>query len=355
VQGVQIHVCRQCGGILYTSDAFREHVAILRDSPLQELPTSELFDRQVIPEKAIAPEGKMCPRCGDRMSPYNYAYDSNIILDKCSKCQLIWADKGEIIKIGQYVKGNPTLERLGAALADREAERARYQDMVEEAAEFARMARPVSGFRIGFLPLSDDAETHTFPLVTALIILLNVLLFLALPQSEETFDSLGFIPALFFAGKELHRIVTSEFVHIGFGHLFGNMLFLWIFGDNVEGRFRRVPFFLAYLFFGIVASLTHAITTSDQNIPCVGASGAISGVMGAYFILFPQARVRTVIGHYVVPLPAFVFLGVWFLMQLLFSAAESSIAYFAHIGGFVIGAIVAFAWKAVRKNHVDEK
>lgn len=284
------------------------------------------------------------------MSPYNYAYDSNIILDKCTKCQVIWADKGEIIKIGQYVKGNPTLERLGVALADREAERARYQDMVEQTAELARMRMPVPGFWIGVLPLSDEAQTRSLPLVTALIILLNVLLFILLPQSDETFDSLGFIPALFFAGKELHRIVTSEFVHAGFDHLFGNMLFLWIFGDNVEDRFRRLPFFFAYLFFGIIASIAHAVTTRHLYTPCVGASGAISGVMGAYFILFPQARVRTVIGHYVVPLPAFVFLGVWFLMQLLFSSMESSIAYFAHIGGFVIGAIVASAYKGVKKD-----
>ncbi len=115
------------------------------------------------------------------------------------------------------------------------------------------------------------------------------------------------------------------------------MLFLWIFGDNVEDRF------------GSFAAVTHAIMTSHPELPCVGASGAISGVMGSYLVLFPQATVRTRIGYRIVPVPAFVFLGTWLLMQLFFSMFESSIAYFAHIGGFGIGALLAFAYKALKK------
>ena len=199
------------------------------------------------------------------------------------------------------------------------------------------------------LPISDEEESRTIPVVTLLIILANIALFLILPQSDETFESLGFIPQLFLAGRELYRVITSQFVHIGLFHLVGNMLFLWIFGDNVEDRFGKIAFLFAYLFFGSMAAVSDAFLTTHTHVPCIGASGAISGVMGSYFILFPQSRIRTIIGHWIVRVPAFVFLGGWFGLQLLLSAFEESVAYYAHIGGFVSGAVVALAFRPGRE------
>ena len=351
VQDVRVHLCTGCGGILYTRDTFRQHVARLRESPLEQLSTPELLHRKVIPQRLIPSEGKMCPWCNGAMSAFNYGYDSNIILDRCSKCELIWADRDEIVKVAQYVKGNPTIDGFGQALAEREMERVKYWKMPEQAQQLGAGGRTTVPFWVGILPLSDDQKARTIPVVTILLILVSIATFVALPQSTQTFYALGFIPDLFFKGKELYRIVTGEFLHAGFLHLAGNMLFLWIFGDNVEDRFGKVGFPLAYLLFGGAASITHAFLTFDRDIPCVGASGAISGVMGAYLVFFPHATVRTIVGRWIVPIPAFLFLGIWFLLQLSFSTTESSIAYFAHIGGFVIGATVAFAYKGVRKEQ----
>lgn len=284
------------------------------------------------------------------MAQFNYAYDSNIILDRCPHCNLIWGDKGEIFKVAQYVKSNPKIDSLAEALGDRETERAKYRRMAERGREIGAGGLTSIPFWIGLLPVSDEQETRTIPLLTVLLILANIAIFFILPQSMQTFQSLGFIAQLFFSGEELYRILTHQFLHAGFLHLAGNMLFLWIFGDNVEDRFGKIAFPLTYLFLGSVAAITHAVTTTRTNVPCVGASGAISGLMGAYFILFPQSMIRTVVGHWIVPIPAFLFLAVWFLLQLLFSTVESSIAYFAHMGGFLAGAAVAVGYKALRKE-----
>ena len=277
-------------------------------------------------------------------------YDSNIILDRCSACGLVWVDRGEMVKVAQYVKGNPTLERLGHALAEREVERAKYRDRAEEVRTVGRGRIRVSGFWVGLLPLSDDEETTTIPLVTVLIMVVNIAIFLLFGGSREVLEGLGFIPESFLAGREPYRIVTSQFLHVGFLHLAGNMLFLWIFGDNVEDRLGKIAFPVAYLVLGSVAALTHALFTAFPDVPAVGASGAVSGVMGCYFVLFPQARVKTVIGYYAVPIPAFVFLSLWFGVQLVFSLIGGSVAYGAHIGGFVMGVAVGLGYKGWKKR-----
>jgi len=349
VGGISLHFCPKCGGTSCTREAFRECISVLQESSLKELSTAELLDRKPVSQWQVRPEGKACPECGGVMAPFNYAYDSNIILDRCSRCELVWADGGEVTKVAQYIKANPTVEKLGRTLAQWEEERAKDREMMEEAPEIG-----VEGLRYGMTAISDEEPTHKFPLLTVLLILANIAIFFILPQSEETFEELGFIPKVFFAGREPYRLITHQFVHGGFLHLAGNMLYLWVFGDNVEDRFGKIAFFVGYLFFGGVAALTHAGTTGHPETPCVGASGAISGVMGCYFVLFPQARVRTIIGHRIVRVPAYLYLGWWLVMQLLFSAGETSIAYSAHIGGFVIGVSVSLAYRALKKPEASQ-
>jgi membrane associated rhomboid family serine protease/Zn-finger nucleic acid-binding protein len=345
VAGAALQFCSNCGGLLCPRDTFRQYLAALQQSPLDELTTSELLGRKAVPPFLLPPEAKSCPGCGEAMASFNYAYDSNIILDRCSNCNLIWADRDEIIKVAQYVKSNPTVEKLGKALAGLEEESATFREMAEELPDMM-----ASALRFGLLPISDEAKTSRFPLMTVLLILSNLVIFF-LSQSAEALEQFAFIPTLFFRGRDLHRLVTSQFLHAGFLHLAGNMLFLWIFGDNVEDRFGRVPFLVAYMFFGAAADIAHAVTTAHPDVPCVGASGAISGVMGCYFILFPQARIRTAIGRWVVPVHACFYLAWWFLMQLLFSAFDSTVAYFAHIGGFLVGAIVALVYRFAGKTE----
>ena len=215
------------------------------------------------------------------------------------------------------------------------------------------------------LPLRDDIPSKRFPVLTVAIIVANVAVFLfELKQGPELGEFLfawGFVPerytdariaASFTLGQHAAPFLTSMFLHGGWMHLFGNMWTLWIFGDNVEDRLGRVGFVALYLVGGFVATLLHLITNAHSPLPTIGASGAVAAVMGAYFRLYPRARVHTVIlpfVWFVFELPAVVFLGWWFLLQF-FSGAVSladrsehvgGVAWWAHIGGFAFGLIVA--------------
>lgn len=213
------------------------------------------------------------------------------------------------------------------------------------------------------IPLHDDNPTHLFPFFTIIFIAICVLVFLfemgmpaearqafvyafaAIPavvtQQVSLPPELGVIPA------EL-TVISSMFMHGGFMHLAGNMLYLWIFGNNVEDAMGHMRFIIFYLLCGVIATLAHVAQTPDSQIPLVGASGAISGVLGAYLLLYPHARVLVLIplGFFsqLVRLPAVWVLGFWFVLQLFNSAMSSpeggGVAWFAHIGGFIAGMIL---------------
>ncbi len=149
------------------------------------------------------------------------------------------------------------------------------------------------------------------------------------------------------------------FLHSGFMHIAGNMLFLWIFGDNVEDYFGHFPYLLFYLVCGIGSGITHIIFNFHSNLPALGASGAISGVMGAYIILFPRARVLTLVFIFFIPIPAFIILGYWFLLQFLAGvssvgvSATGGVAWWAHIGGFLLGMLITALTLGDRKQSVS--
>ena len=209
------------------------------------------------------------------------------------------------------------------------------------------------------IPLHDDNPTRITPYVTIGLIIACVLVFfwqLSLGSRVElAVYSLGMTPAVVFGGKQLlpelslvpewMTIFTSMFMHGGWMHLIGNMLYLWIFGNNIEDSMGHGRFIVFYLLCGIIAVLAQALPDPNSTIPMIGASGAISGVLGAYLLLFPHARVLVVIplGFYLhtTRIPAGLVLGFWFLMQLISSAANSGqvggVAFGAHIGGFLAG------------------
>ena len=211
------------------------------------------------------------------------------------------------------------------------------------------------------IPLRDNNPRRTFPLINTLLIFLNVLMFLwewsLGPAIVPTLEGLAFVPARFWGGEmigpSLFSIFISMFLHGGWMHLLGNMLYLWIFGDNVEDRLGHFKYLLFYLACGVVATLAHAVTNPHSIMPAVGASGAIAGVLGAYILLFPHARVMTLIPIFVIvtirELPAVLVLGLWFVLQLFTGAATlgaasaetgGGVAYFAHIGGFIAGMVL---------------
>jgi membrane associated rhomboid family serine protease len=212
------------------------------------------------------------------------------------------------------------------------------------------------------IPLRDSVPAQGWPVVTWALIGVNVWAFLNElllgPKLEAFILTWGFVPARYFflaavdpsdwAARYL-PLLTSMFLHGGWGHLIGNMIYLGIFGDNVEDRLGHVRYLAFYLLTGVGAGLAHAYLHPESAIPTVGASGAISGVLGAYLVLFPRARVFTLIPlvfifFHVVELPAMLYLGIWFLMQLLsgvlgytLAGEEGGVAWWAHVGGFVVG------------------
>jgi membrane associated rhomboid family serine protease len=198
------------------------------------------------------------------------------------------------------------------------------------------------------IPIGDENPSRIFPLINWGLIITCIAVFLwqlsgGLGFFEWTIVTFGIIPAQVLEGEGLYSFVTNIFLHGGWSHLFGNMLFLFIFGDNIEDRLGHLRYLFFYMICGVGASAVWMFTNLEGMIPAVGASGAISGVLGAYFVLYPYARIRTLMGFgyfiRVIRVPAWLMIGLWFIYQLLLSFLpyNTGVAYWAHIGGFAIG------------------
>lgn len=204
-----------------------------------------------------------------------------------------------------------------------------------------------------FFPLKDDNPRKSVPFINWLFIIINIVVFVvSLSSLEEFVNVYGFTPAQF----SILTIFTSMFLHGSIAHIFGNMWFLYIFGDNVEDSFGHLKYFIFYILAGISASMLHFLLNIGSSVPAVGASGAISGILGAYVVLFPHVGIYVTgaFGH-VGKVSAKFMIGVWFLFQLLSGTIslfgyQSGIAFFAHIGGFVFGAVIAFVYKLAAKK-----
>jgi|SRR6185295_3701494 len=210
-----------------------------------------------------------------------------------------------------------------------------------------------------FIPIGDDNPTEKTPYVNYALIGLNTLAFLLLclgPPDDPSLIRWTMIPA----NLEWHTLFTSMFLHAGWFHLIGNMLFLWIFGDNVEDRLGHIGYTVFYLVCGLGAGAAHILSDPNSQIPTLGASGAISGVMGAYLVFFPRAHVKTfiwlgILYADVVRIPAFIWVGIWIVEQIVLNALAPSgggggVAYLAHIGGFGAGAVIAGATLLVLRS-----
>ncbi len=211
-------------------------------------------------------------------------------------------------------------------------------------------------------PIRDENPSRERPIVNYILIGINILVFLyeislGSDMRSVFFHRFGIVPYEYTHGKDILipsampiNLITAMFIHGGFWHIFGNMWFLYIFGDNVEDAMGHVRYLIFYLLSGIIASATHIIFNPGSKVPMIGASGAISGVLGAYFVLYPSARIVSVVflGFFItsVILPAYLYLGIWIIMQAIFAfssigvKAASGVAWFAHVGGFVGGILL---------------
>ncbi len=212
------------------------------------------------------------------------------------------------------------------------------------------------------LPIGDDDSDRRFaPIINYLLIAVNILVFVFLQGmggNEKFTYAFSTVPAEILTGRDIatgvleptpipvyFTLITSMFMHGGWAHLLGNMLFLWVFGDNIENRIGHIRYLIFYLVCGIIASLSHVfVSGSSSLVPSLGASGAISGVLGGYMLLFPSRRVRVIMGRGITEVPAFVALGIWIVFQVISQMGVlggdqggGGVAYAAHIGGFIAG------------------
>ena len=206
-------------------------------------------------------------------------------------------------------------------------------------------------------PIGDDqVKGGYFPLFSYLFIAINVLVFIyqsSMPvgQFQSFVTEYGSIPEETVRGEDLYTLITSMFLHGSWGHLLGNMLFLWIFADNIEATIGNTRFLLFYILGGIAAHAAHVYFNWGSPVPTVGASGAISAVMGAYLVMFPTSRIRMLVLFFFVRVPAFVFLGFWIWQQWSFGSQalqggeSGGVAWWAHIGGFVFGVVAGFYYR----------
>lgn len=234
------------------------------------------------------------------------------------------------------------------------------------------------------LPVKDYNPTRSTSFITILLIIINVGVFLyqsvlsekpfefhiaesaMVPYEVTHFQNVNLPLGVDRWGRTVgvkrdispfFSILTSIFMHGSLMHLIGNMLFLWIFGNNIEDHLGKVRFIFFYLIAGIGASLIHVLFNFDSLVPVIGASGAVSGVMGAYLILYPHARIRTLVFILIlitfVDIPAFIFLIIWFVFQFFYAGSGSGIAWMAHVGGFIIGIILIKLMRNKRKPVIE--
>jgi membrane associated rhomboid family serine protease len=354
---------------------------------------------------ATMPLARRCPKCGNPMLPVRI---EDVTVDVCSGCQGIWFDPGELtraagIECSEAAGGVEMMAALqtdrrcaacGTMLLEREfsagsgtrvdqcpqcrgiyldrGEMARLQAHFGVKRPSSRPARPPADVNVDVdpdggiailqylagLPIEVDVPQTIFPPAVMVILLANlVVLVAAYVQSlHEWVDTLGVVPVAVLAGDRLWTLLTAMFMHSGALHFLGNAWFLYITGDNVEERLGSVVFLGFYLVCGVVAGAAHVVARAESMMPAVGASGAVSGILGAYVVLFPRHRflVRWLVGIGLAvrpvsfEIPAWAYLGFWFLLQLLYASLDlPGVGWWAHVGGFACGVCAGLVVRAL--------
>ena len=340
-----VDVCPCCRGVWFDADEFAPFARQLSEREDLKPPPATFQAKSVIDANKVNEDLRNCPKCLSVMRKFNYAYDSNIILDKCTNCGGIWTDCGEIKNVAAYLKRNPKEEEFGKYLVSRNRD---IEELAAIGESFGRrVPMAVMYMPKVIIPLGDELSRDRFPAITISLITLCTLVFVLVGVSggltESIVSEYGIAPASFLS----IGLLTSMFLHGNIFHLLGNMYFLWIFGDNVEDRLGYIRYIMFYLGAELSANILHSLVNWGSPIPSIGASGAISGVMGAYLVFYPHARIKLFFFYKVIRVPAVGYLGFWFGFQLLFGLfykgiGISNVAWFAHIGGFVFGAVFAY-------------
>jgi len=341
IHGIEIDSCSNCVGAWFDGN---ELVDFLKNSPKGEHEGEAREPRltNLSVDRQMKEEG-FCPKCNQLATPFTVG-SSRVSVLRCGNCGGMWVALSQVDALRHWYRQAGLAERLMLYSGPREIE-----------------TFSVGPIRKSFLGLIEDENpTRHFPLATVFIILLNVILFIWSITSPDRARFLFMVPrdVLNYPSENVYMLFTSMFMHGGLLHLFGNMYFLWIFGDNIEDRVGMVKYVLIYLSSGIFAGLAHAFFTSRPEIPTLGASGAVSGIMGGYLLLYPKSRIKIFSMFYhpmlLAPLsslrpiawnfPVWFYLGVWFfgLQVVNVLLKVPGVAWYAHIGGFVFGYLTLY-------------
>ena len=327
LQGVKVDLCTGCQGMWFDR------------GELEKASGAKLSGAE---GSAVAAKGRLtrliCPACSAYLHERSLLRRAEIMVDRCPHCSGLFLDKGEYSAAHKYLRSK-------AGVLSRRRPKADLPPQLDEDSAGLAIFQYLTG-----LPLELDVPQKVLsPVVTALILVNVAVLVLAYVYGfDASLKALALVPAEITSKDRLYTLVTSMFMHGGVLHLIGNMYFLFVAGDNVEGRFGWYWFIIFYFACGLAASAAHVIGDPYSLTRAAGASGAISGVMGAYVVLFPRTRflIRRMI--FMLPtkieLPAWVYFGLWGVLQVLYAAmGEPGVAWWAHIGGFGTGALVALA------------
>lgn len=352
-QTTVVDICVRCRGIWFDKGEFANFLRGLTKHKDTSLAISSQAKSPLLKDSPDKDKkDRLCPRCHQVMRIY-YIYDFDAILDQCPQCQGVWTDRAEVPKIAGYgIEDSPLKNTIeGSMIRDQSV-----KDLID-LSKTTRWPTILTWFFLPkiILPLTDLNPRRKEPYMTKLIIIFCSFVFVGqmafAPRTESLLDQFGLVPANFLSVG----LFTSMFLHADFLHLISNMFFLWLFGDNVEDKFSPLGYVILFVYCGLSASLLHSLMHYGEMTPVIGASGAVSGIMGAYMFFYPHAKIKTFFLYRIVYVPAFVWLGTWFLAQLFFGVLYTSeefgnIAWSAHIGGFLFGALAAY----VNKN-IDER
>jgi membrane associated rhomboid family serine protease len=360
-QGIEVDVCKKCGGIWFDHGELDD---VMREAMAQPQSVARLDPQAGAPTKEIPHRELTCPRCQKPMAAGIFGKTSNIELDRCPECSGQWADGGELSALVEYLHDpgeSQRMQKIGEAIAETMKKRQALKDLTELGRHSRQRVLMGSLFLPKIiLPLGTSVGISRFPVVTVCLVLVNILIFVLQSVSGNivnTFMNFGLTPSRIAEGKNLWSIFTHMFLHGGLLHLLGNMFFLWIFARAIEDTIGRWKFLGGYLLMGLIAGLVFLLSNLDGELPGVGASGAISGILGAFLVFYPYSTITTFVIQTILYIPTWLYVGVWIGFQFLYLAIYSAfggcscVAISAHIGGFFAGVILARFFKKKKREN----
>lgn len=342
LESINVKTCSLCGGIWFASGNDFAKVITVNTKEKKAHSSGDNSGK-----KRFKPSGHFdtisCPSCNNKIQKINYCDDSGIYIHKCPYCQGLWSNISDLKNAAEYIKENPVMTRLGKNLAKMEKDVQVTQEVVNDVPSAL-----ITGL---YIPIPSFKRQENIPYATIFFTILSTIIFLiqlSFVKNPEVFiNSFGSIPANFpHTGS-----ITSIFLHANWLHLLGNMLFMWIFGPHLEDRLGTAQFFILFLLCGVVANIFDIIWRWNSIEPAIGASGSISGLIGAYLVFSPRGRIEILSLLTASPTaPAWAFCISWFIWQLFYGLLLglnniTTVAYFAHIGGFITGTLIAYAMK----------